>query len=138
MPLPRRGFLGALLGVAGVTAADPERLLWTPGKLISIPPRVHFPKWHHLGFSIKVDPWEAVNAQLIMYEDSVRLLDEKVRRLIHQAGGARAQFLDQKIPEGMVYAQQGPMGPLPRARLLRAYDPCEDNYLLRIDVSVKI
>lgn len=34
--LNRRGFLGALLGLAAV---DPERLLWTPGKrLISIPP----------------------------------------------------------------------------------------------------
>jgi hypothetical protein len=33
----RRGFLAGLFGAAAV-AADPERLLWTPGrKLISIP-----------------------------------------------------------------------------------------------------
>lgn len=38
----RRGFLGTLLGGAALVA-DPERLLWTPGKkLISIPkPVIH-------------------------------------------------------------------------------------------------
>lgn len=39
----RRGFL-SLLGLAAASAAvDPEKLLWTPGKLISIP------KVGHLG-----------------------------------------------------------------------------------------
>lgn len=34
----RRGFLSALISAGVAAAADPERLLWTPGKkLISIP-----------------------------------------------------------------------------------------------------
>lgn len=34
----RRSFLSALATIAGVAVADPEKLLWTPGKkLISIP-----------------------------------------------------------------------------------------------------
>ncbi len=33
----RRGFIGALLGTAGAIVLDPERALWKPGKLISIP-----------------------------------------------------------------------------------------------------
>jgi hypothetical protein len=34
----RRGFLSALIGAGVAAAADPEKLLWTPGKkLISIP-----------------------------------------------------------------------------------------------------
>jgi hypothetical protein len=33
----RRGFLGSLAAFAGTLALDPEKLLWRPGKLISIP-----------------------------------------------------------------------------------------------------
>jgi hypothetical protein len=37
----RRGFLGALAGLVGAAALDPERALWVPGaKVISIPPAV--------------------------------------------------------------------------------------------------
>ena len=35
--LGRRSFLSMLAGTAGALALDPERALWTPGKLISIP-----------------------------------------------------------------------------------------------------
>ncbi len=41
----RRGFLGGLLGTAALVA-DPDPLLWKPGKLISIPPEVHVPPLH--------------------------------------------------------------------------------------------
>ncbi len=33
----RRGFFSAIAAVAATAAMDPERLLWVPGKLISIP-----------------------------------------------------------------------------------------------------
>lgn len=33
----RRGFLGAFLGAVAGATLDPERALWKPGKLISIP-----------------------------------------------------------------------------------------------------
>jgi hypothetical protein len=33
----RRGFFAALAGALSTAAVDPERLIWTPGKLISIP-----------------------------------------------------------------------------------------------------
>lgn len=36
----RRAFLASLAGAAAIAAADPERLVWTPGRrLISIPRR---------------------------------------------------------------------------------------------------
>lgn len=51
--MTRRALLAMLAGAVGVAVADPERLLWVPGrKLISIPPAplvyppLVFPEWY--------------------------------------------------------------------------------------------
>jgi len=50
MDFNRRLFLGALLGAAAV-AADPERLLWVPGKKkIFIPPPLRAPTLYEAGY----------------------------------------------------------------------------------------
>jgi hypothetical protein len=37
MPMQRRGFLGAIVGLVSGSVLDPEQLLWRPSKVISIP-----------------------------------------------------------------------------------------------------
>lgn len=61
----RRGFLAAL---AGAAVLDPERLLWTPGKLISIPPTMHYripPRMRYRFFT----EWDEPQQRLMMRFD---------------------------------------------------------------------
>ena len=151
----RRGFLGTLLAGAGLIALDVERELWKPGKLISIPPRVHLPQTHHLwvsqdyarGYRPERDD-ESMSKHLAFEVDS----------LVAKAGGRRAVFLPMIAPRqaitshatqeaivmlgatdnGVEYLSFGPQGRLPIALVREAYDARRGAWLRSMNIRVRI
>src|SRR4051812_10653201 len=96
----RRGFLSGLLAAAAGATLDPEQALWKPGKLISVPPRVHVPRIHTLHVLVAHEPiqWEVhVDRMPINYQNTwlnaTADLDAAVERLEAEAGGVRARYL---------------------------------------------
>lgn len=137
----RRGFLGALLAATGVAALDPERALWRPGKLISVPKHVHVPKWHQLHVTLNsphsLEPmqgefWEPEN------RCATEVLKERIDQLIRNSGQRTAQFQDLPLPSGYEYAVLVTGGELPKVRLIHAYDGFTDQFHRRYDVKVYV
>jgi hypothetical protein len=122
----RRGFLSALLGAAGV-ALDPDLVLWKPGKLISIPRHVHVPKLHHF-YSYSLVPSKDFHDQSLSLHE----------RYVLPAVAAIAGGYDLPTVVGIDLTMHGAIGGLPKARVIRAYDPISEEYLIRADCSVRI
>lgn len=150
----RRSFLATLLAGAAVAAVDPEKLLWKPGKLISIPPRVHVPRTHQMYVESRIRSshlldgrglpdftgWRAVETfEQFHREPMLAALRYNLSLLRSESGESRAaQFHELPMPESLHLLEQGPMGDLPNARLLSFYDIGSDNWHIRIDCKVTI
>lgn len=152
----RRGFLGTLLAGGAAAALDPERLLWRPGKLISIPPRVHIPRWHHFFVDCRIPATTGVLGALSPYikasvgdrspETYGRVcnlvaesgLRERIDAEITKAGGRKAEFQKLVVPAGLDFAYVGPVGQLPNARILQCYDIYRDEWHRRMECRVRI
>ena len=136
----RRGFLTALLGGAAALAADPDKLLWKPGKLISIPSRRD-----KLLYQIGVDG--------VIPDDLALSLDQFARTYLQPAINALADRIDKealqqfsrprflRLPtprwiDGMF--EVGKFGPIPEARLIKVRDPIRNQTLMRLDTLVEI
>lgn len=138
----RRGFIGALLAGGAALAADPEALIWRPGKLISIPPKVHVPTAHLLQVSAylpdDVVSWPQERWNALIVEPAACALDGAVRRRVRDSGGAPARFRRLELPKAMDIATQGPHGRLPMMRLVRGYDPVRREWLMSAACDVVV
>lgn len=120
----RRGFFGVLLGGAAVMALDPERALWKPGaKLISVP------NWD-LRLSLQDFERRYIEPAAAALADSIET--EVARRW------RRPKFEPLYLPNGVLYTRTGPMGRLPEARVIVAYDIIKNQHLCHVDSLVRI
>ncbi len=133
----RRGFLGMLAAAVTGAALDPERLLWAPGKLISIPKRVHIPQTRI--FSVHQLLPDFMNRVRLDFPTLERTylspaalsLDLAVQRAIRESGGAPARFLPMELPSGVGPGARGPFGVIPEATWFYGYNPINDqDYLI--------
>lgn len=68
----RRNFLSALTGFAATAVLDPERLLWKPGKLISIPKVTPY-NWFEIDTVVGVDRETGISIRMVRQFDLVTL-----------------------------------------------------------------
>jgi hypothetical protein len=142
----RRGFL-ALLGGAAAAAADPERLLWVPGRrLISIPPRVALRRTEM--FSVDVDlgrGWGWFGGAFASFsqmhlEPAAAAIAERIDVEYARVNRRYEEFaIRALIPEArfQLHSEIGPLGALPLARWTIAQDPVSGRLLLRVDSLVR-
>jgi hypothetical protein len=116
--------------------------LWKPGKLISIPRHVHVPKLHHF-YSYSLVPSKDFHDQSLSLHEryvlpAVAAIAGGVDREVRKSGGAPPKFYDLPTVVGIDLTMHGAIGGLPKARVIRAYDPISEEYLIRADCSVRI
>jgi hypothetical protein len=149
----RRGFLSVLGFGAAAIAADADLLVWTPGKLVSVPPVVRVPQFRQFGCDFEMSLPYGYDAS---FSRASRALDlvagENFSRYIAPAVARLASIIDARLiangkSAAVFYSLEpcaggssvvGPLGKLPSARVLQFYDPYNDRLVSRVDVLVKI
>lgn len=128
----RRGFLGLL---AAAATLDPERLLWRPGaKVISVPPRVHVPKWQIISWKRHGPPRNRAN--LVVAGLAMDFLEGELAR---RGRGRTPEFGRLALPVGVEEAGDIRISStLPLVRFTRSFDVIVRHHFVRFDVLVKI
>ncbi|MCE5309586.1 MAG: hypothetical protein LLG20_18275 [Acidobacteriales bacterium] len=141
MSINRRLFLSTLFGTAAV-AADPERALWKPGKLISIPPLVHVPKWHQFWLAHTIEAGDLQISREVFdqryLEPAAAAICLKIEAEVKKHG-REPQFAIPP-PPGMsgAVSYHRRFGGSPVMQVAQAYDIIRDENYVRLDCRVKI
>ena len=99
--MTRRGFFSVLCGAAAL-AIDPDRLLWSPGKLISIPIRTSLPVRYPLVSRYLLDgvvyPLNMTAMEMnATVEDDLVIFGEYARRIAQASHLAQEKFMREVI-----------------------------------------
>ena len=118
---------------AAAVAADPEKLLWTPGaKSISIPRIVSPARWRVLGYHFIASPGHTLDQQSALAQ---RLLEDDVARLcaLTMLAPQFRESFDVHDDLGLAILKDGPV-PM---RLLSYYDRTRGELVGRVDTFVR-
>jgi hypothetical protein len=150
--MTRRNLFARILSICTVSAVDPERLLWRPGrKLISIPKMLHVPadRQFKVNLQIEGNAFAAIeracghDRQLVERRFFAQYIQPAVVSLtsnVKQEAGIRpVAFRALALPKSVDFARSYHLeGFLPTVRVLRWYDIVNDTWSVRADCLARI